>query len=329
MGDLALFALGEQSGAATAGALALGIIPGGKLVGKLGGFLGKIGASAWRGAKHYAAKYGRTLINATGAGAILSLGKKALNFIRKGCGCFEAGTQVWTQRGLLPIEQVEQGDLVYAQDEATGELSLREVVRTFVRRAAPIVAVTITTAAGADQTLNTTEEHPFYVDSRGWTAAQTLQPGDEVALADGGMGAVQALHFTNARRTVYNFEVEGLHNYFVGRKGVLVHNPNCFRPFTQGNFNYNLSALLPPPSKDYHAHHIIPKRFQGLFPNRNLHDPTTNGAWVHKDVHVGRGGSITEEWETWARNHPAATAQDVLDFANDLQSRAGLWMIRP
>ena len=39
---------------------------------------------------------------------------------------------------------------------------------------------------------------------------------------------VATITFTGTRSTVYNLEVEGLHNYAVGPNGVLVHNINCF-----------------------------------------------------------------------------------------------------
>jgi len=62
--------------------------------------------------------------------------------------------------------------------------------------------------------------------------AQGLCPGEHVALAEGEPGTVLAVQFTPRRADVYNIEVEGLHNYFVGRDGVLVHNANCFRGFS-------------------------------------------------------------------------------------------------
>jgi hypothetical protein len=46
--------------------------------------------------------------------------------------CFAAGTLVYTEDGLVPIEKVKVGDLVWSRDEASGEVSLRRVQETFV-----------------------------------------------------------------------------------------------------------------------------------------------------------------------------------------------------
>jgi hypothetical protein len=145
------------------------------------------------------------------------------------------------------------GDEVFAQDEDTGEVSLRTVTHTFVRKSAPIVAVTLMSMASpvvADTagdhaqtptdsslvTLSTTEEHPFLVesafasagggtsDTTNWVQAANLKPGDEIVTARGEPAVVVAVRFTGRQATVYNIEVEGLHNYRVGSDGVVVHN---------------------------------------------------------------------------------------------------------
>jgi len=247
LGEVALYALGETTGDDLAVAMALGLIPGGKLAAKFGGlgsFLGKIGSSAWSGAKHYAGKLGSAL--SRGASGLMA---RARQFTR-GCGCFEAQTEIWTARGLVPIGEIRDGDLVIATDETTGHTMLRPVTRTFTRLGAPIVAVTLLVGAsgqdGAAEAFNTTEEHPFYVEGRGWVPAQSLKSGDVVRTMASGVGQASAepgaalpaswpiaevgtVEFTNRLATVYNFEVEGVHTYRVGAGGVLVHNrPECF-----------------------------------------------------------------------------------------------------
>ncbi len=237
LGDIALYALGEQSETELAVALGMGLIPGGKLAAKFGGlmnglgsFLGRIGSSAWSGAKHYAGKYSGAL--SRGASGLMARARKFL----KGCGCFEAQTEIWTARGLVPIEEIEEGDLVIATDESTGVHSLRRVKETFSRLGAPIVALTLLIGGAQAETLKTTEEHPFYVSGRGWVPAQNLKPGEVVQTLTTGTGRsandgsagqvaeVALVEFTSRRATVYNFEVEGVHTYRVGANGVLVHN---------------------------------------------------------------------------------------------------------
>jgi hypothetical protein len=88
-------------------------------------------------------------------------------------------------------------------------------------------------------TLNTTEEHPFLVRfgatadaddplaTGHWVQAASLKPGDEIRTASGEPAVVVTVQFTGRRATVYNIEVEGLHNYQVGPEGVVVHNSLC------------------------------------------------------------------------------------------------------
>jgi hypothetical protein len=152
------------------------------------------------------------------------------------CGCFTGETQVWTDRGIIPIADIVPGDMVIAHDEHSGELSLRKVITTYVRQAAPIVLVAIMstdpTSGTSLSTLETTEEHPFLVEATanndlpGWTRADELSPGDTIKIADGtSPGAVVvAIEFTSRRTEVHNLEVEGLHTYLVGEDGVVVHN---------------------------------------------------------------------------------------------------------
>jgi len=75
-------------------------------------------------------------------------------------------------------------------------------------------------------TVTTTEEHPFFVLHRGWTAVKDLRAGDLLVEPDGATIAVESVRTTGQTSTVYNFEVEGLHDYYVkvGSHWVLVHN---------------------------------------------------------------------------------------------------------
>ncbi|MBV8658658.1 MAG: Ig-like domain-containing protein, partial [Burkholderiales bacterium] len=50
-----------------------------------------------------------------------------------GDSCFPAGTGVWTDKGLVPIEEIKVGDMVLSKSEVTGEQAYRPVTQTFVR----------------------------------------------------------------------------------------------------------------------------------------------------------------------------------------------------
>jgi hypothetical protein len=54
--------------------------------------------------------------------------------------------------------------------------------------------------------------------------ARQIQKGDLVFTAKGQWHKVQSIAALPEQQTVYNFEVEGNHDYFVGASGILVHN---------------------------------------------------------------------------------------------------------
>jgi hypothetical protein len=154
--------------------------------------------------------------------------QKAKSFLQRkpsgACGCFVAGTLVWTTQGLVPIEQVRAGDVVLAKDEQSGELVFRLVTNEIVVKQTALLDVTLE-QDGRGVALRTTDEHPFWVEGQGWRRADSLQPGQTVQTV-GGTATVLALSFTGERTTVYNISVDGHPNYFVGPDGVWVHNCN-------------------------------------------------------------------------------------------------------
>ncbi len=135
------------------------------------------------------------------------------------------------------IEQIRSGDMVMAADPASGVVEPRRVTRTFRRTSRHVQILRVRDSNGSEQRLETTAEHPFWVSGAGWRRAGDLTPGDQLV---GPNGEAAVLKET-ARQpkpegvAVYNFEVEGLHTYFVAAQGVrgpplLVHN-ECDLPF--------------------------------------------------------------------------------------------------
>ncbi len=83
------------------------------------------------------------------------------------------------------------------------------------------------TKDGDTKKLRITSEHPFWIKERGWVEAAKFLPGDEVFTSAGGWVRVSNGAWVSQAQTVYNFEVEGFHSYFVGETGVWVHNTSC------------------------------------------------------------------------------------------------------
>ncbi len=95
----------------------------------------------------------------------------------------------------------------------------------FVTPGKEIFEVEVFAADGSVEVIGTTAEHPFWVAGEDWVEAGKLRSGDELSPVDGGEAIhVAAVRRTGRRETVYNFEVEEAHTYFVGASGVWVHN---------------------------------------------------------------------------------------------------------
>ena len=130
------------------------------------------------------------------------------------------------------IEDIRPGQLVLALNPATGQLEPRRVLQTFRRITYHLRHLTFQSPTGAQQTFETTDEHPFWSQRASrWTPAGDLQPGDRVIDPHGEQSLLVSTHREPHPEgvTVYNFQVEGFHSYFVAAKGpggqpVLVHN---------------------------------------------------------------------------------------------------------
>lgn len=60
-----------------------------------------------------------------------------------------------------------------------------------------------------------------------YIAAEDLKPGHVVLLADGSTRIIGNVVSNQRKEFVYNFTVKGLHNYYVTKEGILVHNNDC------------------------------------------------------------------------------------------------------
>ena len=130
-------------------------------------------------------------------------------------------TQVMTEDSLVPIEDIEPGDLVWATDEETGETALKEVVQLFRNETEEWVHITVN-----GEKITCTPEHPFYVPQKGWTSAVDLRAGDILVMLNGEYVVVEQVQheLLETSETTYNFEVEDFHTYYVGINNVFTHN---------------------------------------------------------------------------------------------------------
>lgn len=196
--------------------------------------VGKIAYSAAKTATQYVMKYGmRAALGAalkhSPIGLAIRGAKWAARKLSGKCGCFAAGTLVWTTSGLIPIESVQPGvDQAITLNEATGLLEFHAITDLIVTEQASLLRMTVIHESGHHQVIDTTDEHPFYEESRidGWVRADSLSPGDIVRTMSGA-AIVDSLSFGNERTTVYNLTVESAHTYMVGPDATWVHNTEC------------------------------------------------------------------------------------------------------
>ena len=177
--------------------------------------------------------------------------------------CFVAGTLVRTLEGYRPIEDIRVGDLVLAWNENTGELGYRRVTNTFILTARAIWKITYEDGTVVETSWN----HPFYIDGRGWVMAKDLRVGDRsitaasireraelrdttlvevaagIAPPEAGLLDVQSqrapplritrIDVEEREETVYNFEAEVDHTFLITESSLIVHNSGCGQIFWQ------------------------------------------------------------------------------------------------
>ena len=136
--------------------------------------------------------------------------------------CFVAGTLVLTASGLIAIEQIKAGDLVYAADADTLEVSLKPVLETYVRETSELVHITVN-----GEEIVSTHDHPYYVNKKGFINAEALWIGAELVDDNGNTLYVEQIFrkkLDDELKKVYNFKVGDYHTYLVGKNRILVHN---------------------------------------------------------------------------------------------------------
>ncbi len=165
-------------------------------------------------------------------------------------GCFPADTWVSAENGLRPIQSMRAGEKVWAYDLVADTWALRRIVETYEHEyEGDLIELTI-----AGEIVEATGNHPFWVvdgegldrrsrpehvpaappDARApgrWVDAAGLTTGDVLLLQSGLRTPVTAVLARQIRQPVYNFQVEELHTYAVGKCQVLVHNKAASNPF--------------------------------------------------------------------------------------------------
>ncbi len=78
------------------------------------------------------------------------------------CNCFSAGTKVITDEGEKNIEDIEVGDKVLSKNEETGEQDYKEVTALHRNEKDTTYKLSV-----GNQIIETTDNHPFWVEGKG------------------------------------------------------------------------------------------------------------------------------------------------------------------
>jgi hypothetical protein len=138
-----------------------------------------------------------------------------------GCASFAGDTPVWIGDRSVPIRSLQPGGWVASRNEHSYVDSSRAVTRTFERRVSSYHEVETERSRFA-----VTEEHPLWVQGRGWTPVREIEVGAPIATIDGDT-LVLANRRVDAALQVFNLSVANDESYFVGDEQVWAHNATC------------------------------------------------------------------------------------------------------
>lgn len=205
------------------------------------------------------------------------------------------------------IEDIRAGDYVLAREEHGEKIALRKVVEVYRRQSYHLRHLTFESDDGETQTLQTTDEHPFWSVSRNaWVNAGDFQVGEQVTSPTGHLQTLTTTHRSEHPDgfPVFNFQVEGWHSYFVSSatasSPVLAHNADCL---SQGSFSIinwtDYPANVPKPTGPFRV--LEGAEYQKALEaktkaNKALHagDETLKGLDLHEIHPVKFGGSPTD-----------------------------------
>ncbi|QHH96412.1 polymorphic toxin-type HINT domain-containing protein [Acinetobacter dispersus] len=172
------------------------------------------------------------------------MGLKAVGRLLIGdCGCFDDDTPVLTKDGYKRIVEINEGDLVLARHEETGEIAYKPVKRVFVVPNRRIYLLKTLDQEGKENTIEVSDDHPFWVVDKKWVESINLKEGDQLLDANNQVHKVVSFTETDRVETTYNLEVEGYHTYFAGDANIWVHNAGPCKMWNAGSFESATASL--------------------------------------------------------------------------------------
>ncbi len=174
---------------------------------------------------------------------------------------FDPGTAVLLADGTIKaIKDVAVGDLVLATDPVTGQTAPKPVIAIHENVDTDLTLVVVRDESGATALIDTTWEHPFWLDSaQSWVDAAELVPGDRLMPASGSALTVVTVESRRGSKTMHDLTVADIHTYYVLAGGVaaLVHNCGEAR-FAVDGAGVTDDLVTNPKIADQFPKHLIP-----------------------------------------------------------------------
>jgi intein/homing endonuclease len=128
--------------------------------------------------------------------------------------------------------------LVLSKDETSGEVDYKDATATFNHETDKIYKIHV-----GDQVIESTYNHPFWVDGKGWTFVKDLKVGDLLVQSDGNTLKIDSIKLEQKHVSVFNMTVDEFHTCFVSDLGIWVHNTSCsYKDITVGKSVKNVST---------------------------------------------------------------------------------------
>ena len=157
----------------------------------------RLTTGSWKGA-------GQAALDGAADGALSGAVTGAITGGIKSPFCFIAGTAIVTAAGYVAIENITEGDVVFAWNETTDEVELKRVVETYINETDELIHLYVN-----GEKISTTPSHPFYSPVKGWTDAVNLRAGDMLVLVNGEYVVLEKVQheILESPMAVYNFQV--------------------------------------------------------------------------------------------------------------------------
>lgn len=263
----------------------------------------------------------------TGGKIVIKAGKTIEDLFE--CNCFTAGTKVLTDEGEKNIEDIKVGDRVLSKNDETGEQAYKSVTHLYRDEKDIIYELSV-----GDQVIETTDNHPFWVEGKGWVLAADLQVGDKLQRSNGNNLMIDSIKIVqhDKKVQVYNFTVADFHTYFVSGWGVWVHNTACITITPErlahaslGDFT-TTNRLINGGHGQENIDYLIANNIEF-----NIVREYSNGVRIgnipsHKNANKRSGTGQAWFPQSWTRNDIKNAAEYVANIPTNSNKEDGVWM---